>query len=333
MERVHMEDDLYLVTGAGGFVGGFLVDHLLAEGKRVRAMVRKESQRADLEARGAEVVLADLQDEASLGPAVAGCRGVYHIASMFREQPSDAVFHEINVEGVRRMLDAAIAAGVQRFVHCSTVGVLGHIDTPPANEDTPYAPCDIYQSTKMEGEKVALEYFRGGKIPGVVIRPAMIYGPTDQRTAQLFVRVARGKFFFVGPSKVLHHWIDVRDLARSFRLGMEHEERNGEVYIIPGAEPVELRHMCSVIAEKAGVKAPGLTLPLWFMVPAAWLCETAFKVLPGNPPLHLRKLGFFTKTRHFDGSKAAREIGFEPAQTLEQEVDDIIASYRKMKLI
>lgn len=324
---------LYLVTGAGGFVGSFLVDHLLAEGVRVRAMIRKESQRAALEAKGAEVVIADLQEEASLTAAVAGCRGVYHIASMFRQQPAAEVFHEINVLGVKRMLDASVAAGVERFIHCSTVGVLGHIDNPPADETTPYAPCDIYQSTKMEGEKVALDYFKGGKIPGVVIRPAMIYGPGDERTAQLFVRVAKGKFFYVGKSEVLHHWIDVRDLARSFHLAMEHPERNGEVYIIPGAKPVALRRMCEVIAEKAGVPPPKLTIPHWILMPAAIVCDAVFKILPASPPLHPRKLGFFTKTRHFDGSKARRELGFEPAQDIEGEVDDIIASYRDLTYI
>lgn len=316
-----------------------MVDLLVQEGKRVRALVRKESQRAELEAKSqgagtVEVAIGDLQDKASLEAAVAGCAGVYHIASLFRQAGfPESTFYDINAEGTRRLLDAAIAAGVERVIHCSTVGVLGDIQNPPANEDTPYDPGDMYQRTKMEGEKIALEYFKDEKIRGVVIRPAMIYGPTDTRTKKLFQMVAKGKFFYVGKGMATVHWIDVRDLARSFLLAMEKPELNAELYIISGARAVPLKEMCELVAGKLGVKPPSLHLPVKPMQWLGTICETICRPLKIEPPIFRRRVDFFTKSRHFDSSKAHRELGFVPAQSFEQELDDIIESYRSLGIV
>ncbi len=323
------EQELYLVTGASGFVGGFMVRHLLDEGKTVRAMVRDEGKAAPLRELGVEVVVADLTDEEGLTRAVKGVRGVYHIAALFRQQGlGDEVFHEVNAEGTRRILDAAVAANVSRFVHCSTVGVLGHIENPPADEQTPYNPGDIYQRTKMAGEENALAYFREGRIPGVVIRPAMIYGPGDTRTLKLFRMIAKRIFFYVGPGLAKVHWIDVRDLARAFRLAMEHEEHNGEVYIIAGATSVPLREMAEEVASQLGVTRPWIRLPVKPMQWAGSVCEAICRPFGIEPPLYRRRVDFYTKSRDFDGSKAARDLEFKPAQTFQQEIADIIAFYR-----
>lgn len=322
-------NSVYLVTGAGGFVGGHLVRHLCEQGDRVRAMVRDARQGPALEAMGAEVCVADLTDVGTLSTVVDGVAGVYHIAALFRQQGvSDAMFHDVNVEGVRRLLDASIAAGVRRVVHCSTVGVLGHVDGPPADESTPYNPGDVYQRTKMEGEKAALEVFRSGRLSGVVVRPAMIYGPGDTRTRKLFRMIARGLFFYVGAGDARVHWIDVRDLARAFRLAMEHEERTGEVYIIAGRTSVSLKQMAERVAAELGVRPPWLRLPVKPMQWAGSACEFACRPLGIEPPLYRRRVDFYTKSRQFNGSKAQRELDFSPAQDLDREIADIVADYR-----
>ena len=200
-------------------------------------MVRNPAQAEPLERLGVEVVFADLQKPETLPAAVQGVTNLYHVASLFRAAGlPETVFHDINAEGTRRLLDSAIAAGVKRFVHCSTGGVLGHIKNPPADENAPYNPGDAYQRSKLEGEKIAMEYFRSGKIRGVVIRPAMVYGPGDTRNLKMFRMIARGKFFYVGDGKTKVHFVDVRDLARGFILAMEHDELNAEIYHVPGAE-------------------------------------------------------------------------------------------------
>jgi nucleoside-diphosphate-sugar epimerase len=324
-----MSAETYLVTGAAGFVGGHLVKYLRDRDIRVRAMVRRREGSEALEQAGVELVVGDLTNPKSLGPAVESVRGVYHIAALFRQQGvPDSMFTDVNVEGTRRLLEASVAAGVQRFIHCSTVGVLGHIADPPATEETPYNPGDIYQRTKMEGEKIALDAFRSGRIPGVVIRPAMIYGPGDTRTLKLFRMIRRRTFFYVGRGEAHVHWIDVRDLAAAFLLAMRQENRNGEVYIIAGKRSVPLRRMAEEIASQVGVREPWIRLPVRPMQWAGSLCEAFCRPLGIEPPIYRRRVDFYTKSRSFDASKANRELGFEPTQDLAGEIGDIIEGYR-----
>ena len=328
---------LQLVTGASGFVGSHLVRHLLDHGIPVRAMVRDGSKAHPLRELGAEVVIADFSSptvDEDLRRAVAGISGVYHIAALFREQGiPDKQFSIVNKEGVRRLIQAAVNAGVNRFIHCSTVGVLGHIDNPPADESTPYNPGDTYQQTKMEGEKIALDAFREGSLRGAVIRPAMIYGPGDTRTLKIFRMIAKGRFFFVGQGGTMVHWVDVRDLVIAFHLAMGAENRQEPLYIIAGEKAVTLRTMCEEIASQLDVKPPWLQLPVKPMQWAGSLCEACCRPFHIEPPLYRRRVDFFTKNRHFDGSKAQRELGFTPAQSLPGEIRDILSSYRESGLI
>jgi len=329
-----MGADTYLVTGAAGFVGGHLVRHLRDRDIRVRAMVRRRDGCEALEQAGAELVVGDLTKPESLAAAVDGVRGVYHIAALFRQQGlPDSMFAEVNIEGTRRLLEASVAAGVKRFIHCSTVGVLGHIAEPPATESTPYNPGDIYQTTKMEGEKVALDVIRSGRISGVVIRPAMIYGPGDTRTLKLFRMIARRTFFYVGRGDAHVHWIDVRDLASAFLLAMQHENQSGGVYIIAGERSVPLREMASEIASQVGVRPPWIRLPVKPMQWAGSLCEGLCRPFGIEPPLYRRRVDFYTKSRSFDASKASRDLEFRPSQDLAGEIHDIIGNYREQGLL
>jgi len=325
-----MNEGLSLVTGASGFVGGHVVRLLLDKGVRVRAMIRDRKKANTLDGLDVETVVADLQDAASLRRAVEGVDHVYGIASLFRQAGlPEEVFHDINAEGIRRLFDAAIDAGVKRIVHCSTVGVLGHVADPPGTEESPYNPGDMYQRTKLEGEKIAMEYFRSGKMRGVVIRPAMIYGPGDTRNLKLFRMISKGHFFYVGPGRECVHFIDVRDLASAFHLAMTRDELNAEVYIIAGERPVPLVEMVDSIADTLGVKRPCIHLPVR---PMQWLgsaCEAICTPMHINPPIFRRRVDFFTKNRHFDASKARRDLGFEPARSFDEELADIIAWYKE----
>ncbi len=311
-------------------MGGEIVRQLSAQGIRVRGMVRKAEQAEAVRALGAEdVVVADLRDAASLAPAVSGVKGIYHIAALFRQAGlPESEFHDINAEGVRRLFDAAIAAGVSRIVHCSTGGVLGHIANPPGTETSPHNPGDMYQRTKLEGETIALEYFRSGKIRGAVIRPGMIYGPGDTRNLKMFRMIAHRRFFYVGPGCHVH-FVDVRDLARAFQLAMEKEDINGEIYIIAGECAAPLREVCKEIARLLNVPPPWLTVPVKPMQWLGSLCEWICTPLHISPPLYRRRVDFFTKNRHFDWSKAARDLGYRPARSFEEELADIVRWYQE----
>ncbi|BHH86311.1 NAD-dependent epimerase/dehydratase family protein [Desulforhopalus sp. 52FAK] len=324
-----MTQQRYLVTGAAGFVGSNLVRVLVEQGVLVRAMVRPGGQKLEGDLTGVEVVEADFTDPSVYPEVLQGISGVYHIAALFRQQGfPEEVFRRINAEGVRTLLDACVSAGIKRFIHCSTVGVLGHIEHPPADENTPYQPGDMYQQTKMEGELIALDYFKSGKIGGNVIRPGMVYGPGDMRTLKLFSMIAKGRFFYVGQGEATVHFVDVRDLARSFILAMEHTDVNGEVFIIAGDTVMPLKDLAQMIAERCNVRKPWIKLPVKPMQMAGTLCEMICSPFGIEPPLYRRRVDFFTKDRSFNTDKAKRLLGFESRQGVGEELDDIIKWYR-----
>ena len=324
------ERPLYLVTGAGGFVGSNLVDHLHARGYRVRAMVRKPEQAAALQGRADEVAVADITDPASLPPAVAGVDGVFHVAAIFRQEGvPDATFHAINVEGVRNIFEAAIAAGVPRIVHTSTNGVHSDVDVPPANETAPFKPADIYQRTKLEGERVAMRYFEEGRIGGVALRPTMIWGPGDRRMFKLFRMIATGRFFYIGPGNAHTHWVDVRDLARAFELAMNASGINAEAFLIGGREYRTLKEDVRDIAAELGVSEPRLHLPVAPVMRLAHVTEIVCKPLGIEPPLFRRRVSFFLKNRAYDISKAKRMLGYETRTDVRGEIADIVAYHRE----
>jgi nucleoside-diphosphate-sugar epimerase len=318
----------FLVTGATGFTGSVVTDLLVSKAYRVRVLIRDESKRAEFEKHGIDVVVGELNDVGAVTRAVKGVGKILHIAALFRQAGLPASeFDRVNVQGTRNLLDRAIEAGVRRMIHCSTVGVHGHIESPPATESTPFSPGDPYQESKASGEKLFLEYVSSGRISGVVIRPAMIFGPGDTRTLKIFGPVARRRFFFVGKGDALVHFIDVRDLAESFLLAAQNEELNATSYIIAGETSLTLKEMTALTAALMGVPAPWFQLPIKPMQLLGTVCEAICTPLKMNPPIFRRRVDFFTKNRSFDISKARRELGFVPSRSLAQELVEIIDSY------
>jgi nucleoside-diphosphate-sugar epimerase len=323
-----MKKELMLVTGANGYVGKEVVEQLVAQGIPVRAMVRDLAKSSELKMPGVEIVVADLLDKESLRKAVSGVYGIFHIGAIFRQAGlPESIFHDVNAEGTRTLFELAIEAGVKRIVHCSTGGVLGHVKNPPGSDTSPYNPGDMYQRSKLEGEKIAMGYFKSEKMRGVVIRPAMIYGPADTRNLKLFKMIARKKFFYVGKGEMSVHFVDVRDLASAFLLAMEKEDLNAQIYHIPGERAVPLKEMVNFIADYLEVPRPGLHLPVKPVQLLGTLCEAVCTPFRIQPPIYRRRVDFFTKNRHFDGTKAARELGYKPARRFEDEVKEITDWY------
>lgn len=310
-----------LVTGANGFVGSYLCRELISSGYRVRALHRQGSDLSALKDVDVELCLGDVRSSDSLLAAMDKVDYVFHIAALFRQaKHPDSVYYDINVEGVKNVLDSAIQAGVKKVVHCSTVGVHSHIPNPPANESEAFRPGDVYQRTKCEGEKLAQSYFSEKKIDGCIIRPAMIWGPEDKRTLKLFRGIASRKFPLIGTGRTLLHWVLVSDLARAFRLAAETQASSGQVYIIAGERPVQMKELYSTIAEAYGVKPPRFAIPALPVQLLGSFVELVCKPLGIEPPIYRRRVDFFTKTRAFDWTKAKKELGYKPQFDFTSEV-------------
>jgi dihydroflavonol-4-reductase len=316
-----------LVTGATGFTGGHLARTLAARGDTVRALVR--SAAPTLAAAGIETVPGDLRDAPSIERAARGVDVVYHIAAIYRQAGlRDQEYRAVNAAAVRTVIEAAATAGVRRVVHCSTVGVHGDISHPPAAEDAPLKPGDIYQVTKLEGERIAREAAEDTEMEVVIVRPTGIYGPGDRRLLKLFRGVARGRFPILGSGKIYYHLTYIDDLVEGFRLCASVPAAAGRTYILAGAEVTTLNELVAIVAEEAHVKPPGLHLPVWPVWVAGALCEAVCVPLGIEPPLYRRRVDFFTKSRAFDISRARAELGYAPKVGLHEGVAMTLAWYR-----
>jgi dihydroflavonol-4-reductase len=322
-----------LVTGATGFTGSHLVQDLVRSGQSVRALARNPGRARSLPAE-AEVMTGDITDPSVVERAVKGCDVVYHLAASFREAGiPDSRYREVHVDATRRLLEAARAEGITRFVHCSTIGVHSHIAHPPADETCPHQPGDIYQQTKSEGERAALDFAREHGFPLSVVRPATIYGPGDLRLLKLFRAIARRRFAMIGRGEVFLHMVHVDDLVRGFRLAAERPEAVGEVFIIAGDQYVTLNELSERIARVWNVPPPRLHLPVWPFYLAGALCEAVCVPLRVEPPIFRRRVAFFTKSRGFTIDKARRLLGYEPQVDLQAGLQQTAAWYRQQGFV
>ena len=318
-----------LVTGATGFTGGHLARALAGRGYDVGALVRDVARAQDLASSGVRLEQGDLRDRASLTRATANVDVVYHVAAIYRQAglPRDA-YHAVNAVAVKDIIEAAAANGVRRVVHCSTVGVHGDVEHPPANEDAPLGPGDVYQETKLEGERFAREAAARLGIEVTIVRPTGIYGPGDRRLLKLFRGVARRRWVTLGSGEIYYHLTYIDDLVEGFRLCGEHEAAANRTYILAGGEVTTLNALVQIVADVARVPAPRLHLPVWPVWAMGAVCEAACAPLGIEPPIYRRRVDFFTKSRAFDISRARHDIGYAPRVGLRDGISRTLDWYR-----
>jgi dihydroflavonol-4-reductase len=319
-----------LVTGATGFTGGHLARALAARGDTVSALVRSDGPAAAALAKaGITLVTGDLRDPHALAAAATGVEVVYHVAAMYRQAGlGDEVYRAVNATAVRDVIEAAARGGVRRVVHCSTVGVHGDVEHPPANEDAPLKPGDIYQQTKLEGEVLARETGVRLGIEVTIARPTGIYGPGDRRLLRLFRGVARRRWFTLGSGEIYYHLTFIDDLVEGFRLCGTHPAAANRTYILAGGEVTTLNALVALVADVAGVPEPKTHLPVWPFWTAGALCELVCAPFGIEPPLFRRRVDFFTKSRAFDVTRAREEIGYAPRVGLREGIGRTIDWYR-----
>jgi dihydroflavonol-4-reductase len=315
------------ITGATGYTGGRLLARLRARGHEVTALARGGSARPEVD--GVRWVEGDLARGESLGRLVEDADAVAHVAAVYRTAGHpDSYYRDVNVGGTERLLEAAARAGVRRFVHTSTVGVHGDVRDPPADETAPFDPGDIYQQTKAEAEALASRFGRERGLPVTVVRPGAIYGPGETRLLKLFRAVARGRYAVVGSGRPHYHLVFIEDLLDGYELALGQAEAAGEAFILAGPRSVSQTDLAAIVARHTG----GRVLP--FRIPAAPiqfagdLVEAIAVPLGIEPPLHRRRVDFWTKNRSFSIEKARRRLGYVPRVDVEEGIALTAASYR-----
>jgi nucleoside-diphosphate-sugar epimerase len=322
-----------LVTGATGFTGKTLCQRLVRDGEDVVAFVRSDSRAGTLKAMGVQCHQVDIRNPAAVQDHFSRFTVVYHIAAAYRTEHADrSEFHLVNVEATRNLLEAAKRKSVGRFVHCSTVGVQGEIEEPPADEEYRFKPGDHYQKTKMEGELLARKYFDEG-LPGTVVRPAGIYGPGDTRFLKLFRAVEKGYFIMIGGGKTLYHLTYIDDLVEGILLAARKPKVLGQVFTIGGARYTSIMELVDLIADVLDKPHVKLRVPVFPIYVAAVLCDAVCRPFGIAPPIYPRRLDFFKKDRAFTIAKAKNLLDYEPKVELREGLGRTALWYREQGLI
>jgi nucleoside-diphosphate-sugar epimerase len=324
-----------LVTGGTGFIGS----HLAEEGRRRGADVvafgltdrPEEKANAELLAGvGAEILPGSITDAALCRTAMRGVTHVFHLAVAMREGgKSDEFFESINLDGTRHLLEAASVQRVQRFVYCSTIGIYGHRAPGITREDSPLAPGNIYERTKVSAERLVREFAEKCDLPAVVLRPADVYGPRDQRLLKMFKGVSREKFPLFGSGDGRRHMVYVDDVVSAFFKACERDEALGQGLIIAGPKSCTLRELLDEVVHATGSKRFGFRLPLAPMLGAAAVVEDVCAALKIDPPIYRRRMDFFHSDSEFDTSRARRVLQWEPTVDLRQGIRRTLEDYRR----
>jgi len=301
-----------LITGATGFTGSVLVRKLVLMNAEVTAIARHSSNISALEKYPIKWVRGDVADPETVKTAVSGVEYIFHVAAAYREAGlPDDTYRQVHVESTRLLAESALnSASFKRFVHISTVGVHGHVDNPPADENSPFNPGDIYQQTKAEAEMWLHSFAAKNKLPYTVIRPAAIYGPGDKRLLKLFKMAVMPLCIILGDGKTLYHLVHVEDLTDAILLAAVHPLANGEAFICGSPSATTIEGICRVVANTLNKPFRPVHLPA---APFFWLAamvESASKLLKIEPFLYKRRVAFFTKDRSFNTQKIREKIGF-----------------------
>ena len=320
-----------LVTGGSGFTGSHLVRRLLEKGHRVTVLDNQEGLFwKELRDRGGQMVLGSITDETTVNDLVSRNEMIFHLAAAFRgvKWPPE-MYWKVNVEGTRLVAEASFRAQVKRFIYCSTEGVHGHIQNPPADETAPIAPKDNYQYTKWEGEKVVQGFMDRG-LPGVTLRPTAIYGPGDpERFLLIYRRVKTGVFPMFGSGRITYHPLYIDNLSDAFERAMEKEGVLGKTYLIADTDYIAIEDLVKAVARVMGVPVRVPHYPFWPLYLASVLCEWTCKPLGITPPLFRRRADWYRQNRAFKIDKARAELGYEPRVPLEEGLRRTYHWYRQ----
>ena len=323
-----------LVTGGTGFIGRYLVDALLGEGRHVRVLARSGGVH-DLESRGVEIHAGDVTDPASLRGAAKGIDVIYHLAGAghvgANSEAARRRLELINVGGVDNLANEALERGnITRFVHFSSTAAMGLIEGT-ADERSPCRPETPYQQSKYEGEQTVMRRYAEDGLPVVILRPSMVYGPGDRNTDFLSMcrLVKRGLFPVVASLKSLTPLVHVSDVVRA-ALPAANRGCVGEAYIITSERSHPVRELVEAIADGLGVPRGCVTVPRWALYAVAAGSEVISRLVGTPPALTRRRLKSILADRSFDISKAVEGLDYVPLTSLRDGVIGTIEWYKRM---
>lgn len=297
------------VTGAAGFIGAALV---------------RACRDAGMTAGGVDLVVppgdpdlvvGDTLEPAGWQHALAGTDVLVHTAAVVSNAVDLDRQWQVNVLGTRRVLQAAAAAGVRRFVQVSSVRAFSDVGFPDAvTEDHPVRPDgNPYVDTKIAGEQVVLQAHAAGEVEAVVIRPADVYGPGSQPwVVKPLDLMASGQFMLPAMGRGVFSPVHLDDLVRGLLLAVTHPAAAGQVFTLTGPRPVTTRQYFGALADAAGRHRPLVLLPTPVCVGLAAVADRANRALRRRNEVNPQTVRYLTRRGSYSGEKAGRLLGYRP---------------------
>ncbi|MBI2445099.1 NAD-dependent epimerase/dehydratase family protein [Candidatus Micrarchaeota archaeon] len=310
------------VTGGTGRLGQRFIQLALEKGYKITALVRDVQKAHDVfQELNVELVQGDITTVSQdvLRDAMRG-KDVVHIAAIVDFRASYDSLKAANVEGTRRVVQAASAEHVGRFIHMSSTGIYHHPKALPITEEQAPTPMAGYGRTKLEAEQAV----QASDLDFVMIRAPAIYGPGfDEGFSMVVDWVKKGKMPIIGNGKNRVPLIHVDDVAQALMLALERKDVHRDAFIVTSGEELTQEQAYAIVAKKLHVPAPSKKVPVWLaygLVLLDWLKGLAGK----KRKLFKLYVDFLAEDRVFDISKARQKLGFTPQMTLEKGLDGLV---------
>ncbi|MFI4989336.1 MAG: aminotransferase class III-fold pyridoxal phosphate-dependent enzyme [Solirubrobacterales bacterium] len=331
-------EDVCLVTGASGFIGGRLAKRLVAEGYQVRCLVRAASDTSQLERLGVELAVGDLNSERSLTRAVEGCNYVFHCGALVSDWATTQEITQTNVQGTRSLLEASAGASVERFIHFSTTDVYGHPSANGAATEETYSASGFsnwYAQSKLLAEAEVRRAEAERSLDAVILRPATVYGPGSRDVVGEIARAIRGRnMLLVGGGRAIAGLCYVDNLIDAAVLALDHEAAPGQAFNVSDGLDVTWRQFTDGLAEGLGYAKVRWSLPYWMASGVGFSLEHGYRLLRRTtgvsaPPLLSRQaVQVLGRNQDFSNRRARETLGWEPRVDYAAGLDATLAWLR-----
>jgi nucleoside-diphosphate-sugar epimerase len=330
------EGNIYLVTGACGFVGSHLVDILVSQGLFVRATDLKSANRQYLPSSdNVEFIPADLTKPQDITPILKGVDIVYHPAGIFNFSAPMKLLYKVNVEGTTNLLSAALSENISHFVNWSTAMVYGTLQYTPADENHPIHPEDPYSKSKWIQEQIAISFFEENQLPVSVIRPTAIFGSRSfYGTSNAILALVKGKIFAIpGRGETIQHHVNVYDVARAAIFLSSRADTVGEIYNIADNTPISIEESFRIVSKLIGKKAPQFHIPKWIVFLYGYFDRLWNKFVRRTSLFEKTSLKLIFSDHIFDNTKL-KHLGFQYAvPSFEKGIGSTLEWYKQQGYI
>jgi len=318
-----------LVTGATGFIGNHLLRRLLAEGDRVRILVRRSPAKDILDNPNVEVFLGDLGSADAVDSAMGGIREVYHLGATVEGWAED--FECGTIVGTRNIVDSCVKHKVEKLIYMSSLSVFHTAaarNGVAITEDWPFEPHPerrgLYSQTKLEAERIVSDAVRSHGLPAVILRPGEVMGPDKVFLSGAVGREVGNRIIVLGNGKSVVPLIWVEDLVDAVLLAGNNGAFDGSAFNLVDPEEVTQDELAKHYASLNGEKKKTLHLPLLMLYPAAAGLTIAMRTLGRDAPITPYRLRSAIGSRRFDCSAARDSLGWAPRVGIRRSMETML---------